>query len=238
MTTSDERRAAGRADEGQLWPATRSGATGQSPPPSRARELRPCLQSVPATWARPGLAVRDRSTTTVALLAARASPRSWRSHIAGALNVGITCDEIVEILTHVSIYAGVPAAAPPCGGGRRAGTERAWDCPERNTTSRLVLGERDELARAAAPETLCDACSRGRPVWRRPPGGDVEALPVDDEAGVLAASSSVKTGRPVRPSWSRPDGRCRSSTCRRAQHLDRIAAPRRPPWRRARGPRG
>jgi 4-carboxymuconolactone decarboxylase len=30
--------------------------------------------------------------------------------LAGALNVGISRQEIVEILMHVSIYAGVPAA--------------------------------------------------------------------------------------------------------------------------------
>ena len=30
--------------------------------------------------------------------------------MAGALNVGISREEIVEILMHVSIYAGVPAA--------------------------------------------------------------------------------------------------------------------------------
>jgi 4-carboxymuconolactone decarboxylase len=54
--------------------------------------------------------VRDRSMITVALLAALGQPEELRSHIAGALNVGITREEIVEILTHVSIYAGVPAA--------------------------------------------------------------------------------------------------------------------------------
>ena len=112
MTTSDERRAAGREVQGQLWPATLKGPTGQFP----AAKLAPdyydnVLQNAfGEIWTRPGLATRDRSMITVALLAALGQPDELRSHLAGALNVGVTRDEIVEILMHVSIYAGVPAA--------------------------------------------------------------------------------------------------------------------------------
>jgi len=112
MTTSDERRAAGREVQGQLWPATLKGPTSQFP----AAKLAPdyydnVLQNAfGEIWTRPGLATRDRSMITVALLAALGQPDELRSHLAGALNVGVTRDEIVEILMHVSIYAGVPAA--------------------------------------------------------------------------------------------------------------------------------
>ena len=112
MSTSDERRAAGREVQGQLWPATLKGPTGQFP----AAKLAPdyydnVLQNAfGEIWTRPGLATRDRSMITVALLAALGQPDELRSHVAGALNVGVTRDEIVEILMHVSIYAGVPAA--------------------------------------------------------------------------------------------------------------------------------
>jgi len=112
MSTSDERRAAGREVQGQLWPATLKGPTGQFP----AAKLAPdyydnVLQNAfGEIWTRPGLATRDRSMITVALLAALGQPDELRSHLAGALNVGVTRDEIVEILMHVSIYAGVPAA--------------------------------------------------------------------------------------------------------------------------------
>ena len=112
MTTSDERRAAGREIQGQLWPSTRTGATGQFPAAKLAPEYYDhVLQSAFGdVWSRPGLPVRDRSMITVALLAALGQPEELRSHLAGALNVGITREEIVVILTHVSIYAGVPAA--------------------------------------------------------------------------------------------------------------------------------
>ena len=48
------------------------------------------------------------------MLAALGQTEELRAHLAGALNVGLTRDELVEVLMHVSIYAGVPATAPPC----------------------------------------------------------------------------------------------------------------------------
>ena len=112
MTTSDERRAAGREIQGQLWPATRTGPTGQFP----AAKLAPdyydhVLQSAFGDiWTRPGLSVRDRSMITVAVLASLGQTEELRAHLGGALNVGISRDEIVEVLMHTSIYAGVPTA--------------------------------------------------------------------------------------------------------------------------------
>ena len=111
MSTSDERREAGREIQGQLWPATRSGPTGQFP----AAKLAPdffdhVLQSVFGDiWSRPGLPVRDRSLITVAVLAALGQTDELRAHLAGATNVGLSRDELVEALMHVSVYAGVPA---------------------------------------------------------------------------------------------------------------------------------
>jgi alkylhydroperoxidase/carboxymuconolactone decarboxylase family protein YurZ len=112
MSTSEERRAAGRAVQGQLWPATLQGPTGQFPAAKLAPDYYDQVQqsAFGDIWSRPGLPVRDRSMITVALLAALGQPDELRAHLAGALNVGISRDEIVEILMHVSIYAGVPAA--------------------------------------------------------------------------------------------------------------------------------
>ncbi len=112
MTTSDERRAAGREIQGQLWPAILKGPTGQFPAAKLAPDFFDHVQqsAFGDIWTRPGLPVRDRSMITVAVLAALGQPEELRSHLAGALNVGISREEIVEILMHVSIYAGVPAA--------------------------------------------------------------------------------------------------------------------------------
>ena len=61
-------------------------------------------------WSRPGLAVRDRSLITVAMLAALGKQDELRGHLMGARNVGLTQTEIVEALMQVAVYAGVPAA--------------------------------------------------------------------------------------------------------------------------------
>ena len=112
MTTSEERRAAGREIQGQLWPAMLKGPTGQFPAAKLAPDFFDHVQqsAFGDVWTRPGLPVRDRSMITVAVLAALGQPEELRSHLAGALSVGISREEIVEILMHVSIYAGVPAA--------------------------------------------------------------------------------------------------------------------------------
>ncbi|HTI86557.1 MAG TPA: carboxymuconolactone decarboxylase family protein [Alphaproteobacteria bacterium] len=62
-------------------------------------------------YARPQLSLRDRQIATVASCATlgHALPQ-LKSHINGALNLGITEDEIVEILMQMAVYAGFPAA--------------------------------------------------------------------------------------------------------------------------------
>jgi|SRR6266850_1825427 4-carboxymuconolactone decarboxylase len=60
-------------------------------------------------WSRPNLQMRQRSMITVALLAALGRDRELKRHIEGALHLGITRDEIIEIMLHVAHYAGWPA---------------------------------------------------------------------------------------------------------------------------------
>lgn len=61
-------------------------------------------------WTRPGLARRDRSMINMAMLAALNRPHELRLHVLGALNNGVTKDEVQEVLLQVAIYCGVPAA--------------------------------------------------------------------------------------------------------------------------------
>lgn len=61
-------------------------------------------------WSRPGLDKRTRSLINLAMLAALNRPHELRLHTLGALNNGVTADEIKEILLQVAIYCGVPAA--------------------------------------------------------------------------------------------------------------------------------
>ncbi len=61
-------------------------------------------------WSRPGLPRRDRSIVNLAMLTALNRPDELKLHVRGAINNGLTRDEIGEVLLQTAIYCGVPAA--------------------------------------------------------------------------------------------------------------------------------
>jgi 4-carboxymuconolactone decarboxylase len=62
-------------------------------------------------YSRDGLALRDREIATTAMLTALGGREpQLRVHFAAALNVGLTPDEIEEIIIHSIIFAGFPTA--------------------------------------------------------------------------------------------------------------------------------
>jgi 4-carboxymuconolactone decarboxylase len=61
-------------------------------------------------WSRPGLDRRTRSLITVGILAALGRDDEFRLHVRASQNNGVTTAEITEMLFHVAVYAGVPAA--------------------------------------------------------------------------------------------------------------------------------
>ncbi len=62
-------------------------------------------------YARPGLDLRCREIATIAALSALGNARpQLEVHVAAGLNVGLTREEIVEIIMQMSVYAGFPAA--------------------------------------------------------------------------------------------------------------------------------
>ena len=62
-----------------------------------------------AVWGREGLSRKTRSMLNLAMLAILNRPHELRGHIRGALNNGVTKDEIREVFLHVGLYAGAPA---------------------------------------------------------------------------------------------------------------------------------
>lgn len=61
-------------------------------------------------WGRPGLDRRTRSIINLSMLAALNRPHEIRLHVRGALNNGLTQEDIKEVFLQVAIYCGVPAA--------------------------------------------------------------------------------------------------------------------------------
>lgn len=63
-----------------------------------------------AVWARKALSQRERSMITIGILAALGHYNEVEMHVRAARNTGATKQDIAEVMLHVAIYAGVPAA--------------------------------------------------------------------------------------------------------------------------------
>ena len=61
-------------------------------------------------WARPGLSRKSRSIANLAMLTALNRPHELKLHVKGAINNGLTQDEIGEVLLQTARYCGVAAA--------------------------------------------------------------------------------------------------------------------------------
>ena len=70
-------------------------------------------------WARPGLDHRTRHLVTLAVLAALGREAEFEMHVRATRNTGVTPDDLKEVLMHVAVYAGVPAANSAFGAAKR-----------------------------------------------------------------------------------------------------------------------
>jgi 4-carboxymuconolactone decarboxylase len=62
------------------------------------------------TWQRKGIDLKTRSIVTVSMLVALGRMHELKIHVRGALNNGVTPEELQEIFMHASVYCGFPAA--------------------------------------------------------------------------------------------------------------------------------
>jgi 4-carboxymuconolactone decarboxylase len=60
-------------------------------------------------WGREGLDKKTRSIINLAMISALNRPHEVKAHVKGALNNGLSRDEIREVLLQVAIYCGIPA---------------------------------------------------------------------------------------------------------------------------------
>ena len=62
-------------------------------------------------WSRPTLSLKLRSMLTVAILVGHSRPDQLKNHVKGAIQNGVSKEEIREILLHATLYAGLPAGS-------------------------------------------------------------------------------------------------------------------------------
>lgn len=61
-------------------------------------------------WGRPGLERKTRSMLNLAMLSALNRTHEFKLHVRGALQNGVTREEILEVILQIAIYCGVPAS--------------------------------------------------------------------------------------------------------------------------------
>lgn len=101
-------------------PMSEKSAPNSSQQPTRAQQLMGDIDPKLAeltdkvlfgdVWERKQLSKRDRSLVTVAALIALNRPDQLRSHMALALQNGVTREELVETITQLAFYTGWPNA--------------------------------------------------------------------------------------------------------------------------------
>lgn len=89
-------------------------------------------------YTRPGLDLRSRQIGTVAALVALGNARpQLKAHLHGSLNVGLTQQELVELIMQLAIYVGFPAALNALTAAREVFREvEAKPAPRRKRASR------------------------------------------------------------------------------------------------------
>jgi alkylhydroperoxidase/carboxymuconolactone decarboxylase family protein YurZ len=65
-------------------------------------------------WQRPHLSLRDRQLITLAANIAQARPNGTQLHYKSAKAVGISHEEIMELIIHVGMYGGWPCMSLAC----------------------------------------------------------------------------------------------------------------------------
>jgi 4-carboxymuconolactone decarboxylase len=63
-----------------------------------------------AVWGREGLKRSERSMINLAMISILNRPHEFKAHIRGAINNGVSREQIREVLLQVAVYGGVPAA--------------------------------------------------------------------------------------------------------------------------------
>ena len=75
-------------------------------------------------WNRPGLDRKTRSMLNLAMLTALNRGPALKLHVTGALNNGLTKEQIREVFLQAAIYCGVPAAVEAFRAAREVFRER------------------------------------------------------------------------------------------------------------------
>ncbi len=108
----DERFARGMATAMELFPPGSSGPPSFQYPEEIAADWNQFSLSTVLgdVWGRPGLEKKERAMVTIGVLTALNKPEQLRSYITGGLNLGLSREQICEVILQIAVYAGFPTA--------------------------------------------------------------------------------------------------------------------------------
>ncbi len=79
------------------------------------------------TWGRGVLEMRDRSILNLGMLAALGKSHEFKLHFRGAINNGLSLQELREILIQIAVYCGIPVGVEAFRNAREVLTEMGMD---------------------------------------------------------------------------------------------------------------
>ena len=128
---SDERFQQGLKTVGELFPPREGApATGFAYPPEIAEDFGALSISTVMgdVWSRPGLPKPQRAMCTIAALTVMDKPEQLKAYITAALNLGVSRQEVCEVIMQMAIYGGFPAALQGLGIANEV--FESWDAAE------------------------------------------------------------------------------------------------------------
>ena len=96
-------------------------------------------------WGREGLSKRDRSLLNLGMISILNRGHELKAHVRGALNNGLSRDEIREVLLQVAIYGGVPCAVDSF----RLANEAFADIDAEKAAAKPAKGKAEKSAKVA-----------------------------------------------------------------------------------------
>ncbi len=128
MTTLNERQQSGAEIRAKFGGGTAS--PGSVP---ASREMAPDLHRIAdealfgSIWRRPGLKIEHREMITLTVLTVLQRENQLTRHVSNAINLGLTPQQVIEVMIHASFYGGVPTAFNAMGVAKDVFEERGID---------------------------------------------------------------------------------------------------------------
>ena len=139
---------------------------------AKANEFQMAFQHITTEWCwgyawnRPGLPRKTRSLLNLAMLTALNRSAEIKLHVLGALNNGVTVEEIKETLLHATVYCGIPAGLDAFKAANQVLTEQgAFD---KLTATKKTTGKKSAAKKAPTKKVPAKKAAAKKAATKKP----------------------------------------------------------------------